>query len=139
MHIGASLGRVLTSWLLSALVAIPLGLAMGRFRLFEKLVDPLVELFRPISPLAWIPLAILWFGIGIKSAAFIIFLGAFFPILLNTTNGVLAIDPVLIEAARVTGSGIHQPVPGTIRQILEIGIGECILGNRCHDRRCHKP
>ncbi len=53
-----------------------------------------------IPPLAWIPIAILWFGIGIKSAAFIIFLGAFFPILLNTVSGVVTINPTLIEAAR---------------------------------------
>ena len=63
-------------------------------------VRPLVEVVRPIPPLAWIPIAIVWFGIGVKSAAFIIFLGAFFPILLNTISGVTSINPILVEAAR---------------------------------------
>ena len=103
VHVGASLGRVVSSWLLSALVAIPLGLAMGRFRMFEKLVDPLIELFRPISPLAWIPLAILWFGIGETGKIFIIFIATFFPTLLATVVGVKGVDPVLIRAGQVLG------------------------------------
>ena len=88
VHAGASLGRVIVAWLLSAAIAIPLGLAMGRWRRFEKIVDPVIELFRPISPLAWIPLAILWFGIGETGKIFIIFIATFFPILLNTVSGV---------------------------------------------------
>lgn len=103
VHIGASLGRVVSAWLLSAIVAIPLGLAMGRWLRFEKLVDPVVELFRPISPLAWIPLAILWFGIGETGKIFIIFIATFFPILLNTVSGVKGVDPVLIRAGQVLG------------------------------------
>ena len=63
-HIRASLSRVIAAWVLSALIAVPLGLAMGRWQRFENVVDPVIELFRPISPLAWIPLAILWFGIS---------------------------------------------------------------------------
>ncbi len=103
MHAGISLGRVLSSWLLSATVAIPLGLAMGRFRPFEKVLDPVVELFRPISPLAWIPMAIIWFGIGETGKIFIIFIATFFPTLLNTVTGVKGVDPVLIRAGQVLG------------------------------------
>jgi len=103
VHAGASLGRVISAWLLSAAVAIPLGLAMGRWRRFEHLVDPVIELFRPISPLAWIPLAILWFGIGETGKIFIIFIATFFPILLNTVSGVKGVDPVLIRAGQVLG------------------------------------
>ena len=103
VHIGASLGRVVSAWMLSALIAIPLGLAMGHWLRFEKLVDPVVELFRPISPLAWIPLAILWFGIGETGKIFIIFIATFFPIVLNTVSGVKSVDPVLIRAGRVLG------------------------------------
>ncbi len=103
MHAGMSLGRVTSSWLLSAMVAIPLGLAMGRFRPFEKLLDPVVELFRPISPLAWIPMAIIWFGIGETGKIFIIFIATFFPTLLNTVAGVKGVDPVLIRAGQVLG------------------------------------
>lgn len=102
-HIGISLGRVVSAWCLSAIVAVPLGLAMGRSRRLEKLIDPFVELFRPISPLAWIPLAILWFGIGETGKIFIIFIATFFPILLNTVSGVKGVDPVLIRAGQVLG------------------------------------
>lgn len=103
VHIRASLGRVLVAWGISALVAVPLGLAMGRWRRFEHIVDPVVELFRPISPLAWIPLAILWFGIGETGKVFIIFIATFFPILLNTVSGVKGVDSVLIRAGQVLG------------------------------------
>jgi len=103
IHVGASLGRVVAAWVLSACVAIPLGLAMGRWRRFERTLDPVIELFRPISPLAWIPLAILWFGIGETGKIFIIFIATFFPILLNTVSGVKGVDPVLIRAGQVLG------------------------------------
>lgn len=103
VHIGASLGRVVSAWLLSAVIAVPLGLAMGRWARFEKVLDPVIELFRPISPLAWIPLAILWFGIGETGKIFIIFIATFFPILLNTVAGVKGVDPVLIRAGQVLG------------------------------------
>jgi len=102
-HIGASLGRVLAAWAIATAIAVPLGLAMGYWRPFERIVDPAVELFRPISPLAWIPLAILWFGIGETGKIFIIFIATFFPIVLNTTAGVKGVDPVLIRAGRVLG------------------------------------
>ncbi len=103
LHAGVSLARVASAWLLSAAIAIPLGLAMGRSRLLERLIDPVVELFRPISPLAWIPLAILWFGISEAGKVFIVFIGTFFPILLATVAGVKSIDPVLVHAGQVLG------------------------------------
>lgn len=102
-HIGASLRRVLAAWVIASVIAVPLGLAMGRSRAFERIVDPVVELFRPISPLAWIPLAILWFGIGEAGKVFIIFIATFFPIVLNTVAGVKGVDPVLIRAGQVLG------------------------------------
>lgn len=102
-HIGASLGRVFAAWLLAAAIAIPLGLLQGTHPKLERLLDPLFELFRPISPLAWIPMAILWFGIGEAGKVFIIFIATFFPILLNTVSGVKAVDPVLVRAGRVLG------------------------------------
>lgn len=103
-HIEQSLYRVLYGFFLALLVAIPLGIMMGWSRVLRELFTPLVEIVRPIPPLAWIPLAIFWFGIGLKSAVFIIFLGAFFPILLSTVSGVLSVDRVLIEAARTLGA-----------------------------------
>jgi ABC-type nitrate/sulfonate/bicarbonate transport system permease component len=103
-HIEESLYRVLYGFCLALMVAIPLGIMMGWSRVLRELVTPLVEIVRPIPPLAWIPLAIFWFGIGLKSAVFIIFLGAFFPILLSTVSGVLSVDTRLIEAARTLGA-----------------------------------
>lgn len=98
-----SVCRVLAAWSLAALIAVPLGFAMGRWARLERVLDPVVELFRPISPLAWIPLAILWFGIDEGGKIFVIFIGTFFPILLNTIAGAKTIDPVLIRAGRVLG------------------------------------
>jgi ABC-type nitrate/sulfonate/bicarbonate transport system permease component len=102
-HIGASLTRVLSAWCLAGAIAIPLGLAMGRMPRVERLVDPVVELIRPISPLAWIPLAILWFGIGEFGKIFVVLVGTFFPTLISTVAGVKRIDPVLIHAGQVLG------------------------------------
>jgi ABC-type nitrate/sulfonate/bicarbonate transport system permease component len=102
-HTGTSLGRIFLSWILASAVAIPLGIAMGRSDLMDRFVRPFVELFRPISPLAWIPLAILWFGIGLSGKVFIIFIGSFFPVLLNTIAGVKGVPPILITAAKTFG------------------------------------
>lgn len=99
----ASLRREFMAFLYAA-VAIPLGLAMGWWKPFNNQVDPLMEILRPIPPLAWIPLSILWFGIGDTQNEFIIFLGIFFPILLNTVTGVKSIDNSLIRAGRSLGA-----------------------------------
>lgn len=131
LHIFYSLQRVLFGYTIALAAAIPLGLLMGWSRTASALFEPLIEMVRPIPPLAWIPLSILWFGIGIKSAAFIIFLGAFFPILLNTMSGVRGIEPVLIEAARMLNANrsfffLNVLVPGALPSILtgmRIGIG----------------
>ena len=103
VHAGFSLGRVSAAWLLAVAIAIPLGLAQGSSPAVDRFLDPVVELFRPISPLAWIPLAILWFGIGESGKVFVIFIATFFPILLNTVSGVKSVDPVLIRAGQVLG------------------------------------
>lgn len=130
-HVLYSLYRVALGYAIAALLAIPLGLLMGWSSGLLKMIRPLFELVRPIPPLAWIPIAILWFGIGIKSAAFIIFLGAFFPILLNTISGVLSIHPILIEAARTLHARekdifLKVLLPGAVPSIfvgMRIGIG----------------
>jgi ABC-type nitrate/sulfonate/bicarbonate transport system permease component len=130
-HMLYSLYRVALGYVIAALLAIPLGLLMGWSPKFLRMIRPLFELVRPIPPLAWIPIAILWFGIGIKSAAFIIFLGAFFPILLNTISGVLSIHPILIEAARTLHARekdifLKVLLPGAVPSIfvgMRIGIG----------------
>ena len=127
-HVYASLSRVLSAWSLAALVAIPLGLLQGTSRRFERVFDPVVELFRPISPLAWIPLAILWFGIGESGKIFIIFIATFFPILLNTVSGVKAVDPVLIRAGRVLGADTKLKLFITV--ILPAAMPTIIVGLR---------
>jgi ABC-type nitrate/sulfonate/bicarbonate transport system permease component len=102
-HLMASLKREAMAFLFAA-SAIPLGIAMGWWRLAYNQVNPIMEILRPIPPLAWIPLSILWFGIGDEQNEFIIFLGIFFPILVNTIVGVKNIDPILIRAARSLGA-----------------------------------
>ena len=131
LHILYSLERVLWGYGIAVAIGVPLGIVMGWSRRLNALLEPIVELIRPVPPLAWIPIAILWFGIGTQSAAFIIFLGAFFPILLNTINGVLSIDPVLVEAARTLNARdrnifLKVLIPGSLPSILtgmRIGIG----------------
>lgn len=123
-----SVGRVVAAWALAALVAMPLGFAMGRWRSLERLLDPVVELFRPISPLAWIPLAILWFGIDEGGKIFVIFIGTFFPILLNTIIGVKTVDPVLIRAGRVLGCINDTAL--FLRVVLPAALPQVIVGLR---------
>jgi ABC-type nitrate/sulfonate/bicarbonate transport system permease component len=130
-HILYSLYRVGLGFAAAVILGIPVGLWMGWSPRLRRVVNPLVELVRPIPPLAWIPIAILWFGIGMKSAAFIIFLGAFFPILLNTVSGVLAINPIYFEAAQTLNARRKDVffkvlVPGSIPSIfvgMRIGVG----------------
>ena len=102
--IAASLKRVGTAMGLASLVGFPLGGALGGSRRFAWSVEPLVNFLRPIPPLAWIPLSILWFGIGDAQNQFIIFLAAVFPITLNTMEGVQNVDRQLIRAARTLGA-----------------------------------
>ena len=130
-HILNSLYRVGMGFAVAAFLGIPMGLLLGWSPILRHIAGPLVELMRPIPPLAWIPIAILWFGIGIKSAAFIIFLGAFFPILLNTVSGVLAINPIYFEVARSLNAKKRDVffkvlIPGSIPSIfvgMRIGVG----------------
>jgi len=103
VHTGISLARVFAAWTLTGAIAIPLGIAMGWSRRFERIVDPFVEIFRPISPLAWIPLAILWFGINEAGKVFVVCVATFFPTLLSTVAGVKRVDPVLVHAGQVLG------------------------------------
>ncbi|AFC99990.1 putative ABC-type nitrate/sulfonate/bicarbonate transport system, permease component [Methanocella conradii HZ254] len=104
INAGWSLLRVLLGFLVASAVAVPLGVAMGWLPELSYIVDPIVEVIRPIPPIAWIGLALLWFGIGINSAIFLVFIGAFFPILLNTIAGVRNVEKRLIEVAYTFGA-----------------------------------
>jgi ABC-type nitrate/sulfonate/bicarbonate transport system permease component len=110
MHAGISLGRMFISLGIASLLAIPLGLAMGLRRTFDEVVDPVVELLRPISGIAWIPLALFLFGIGNVLPVFIMTYAAFFPILLGTIAGVRSVDRRFIDVARTMGVARHTIV-----------------------------
>lgn len=85
-------------------IALPIGMGMGWFRSMDRIADPIVEIFRPIPPLAWIPFAIVWFGLTDSAAGFIIFVGAVFPILINTYVGFRSLPKVYVESAKVLGA-----------------------------------
>jgi ABC-type nitrate/sulfonate/bicarbonate transport system permease component len=101
----ASLFRVNAGFLLAALTAVPLGIALGRSRRWFTLCEPLIESFRFVIPFAWIPLAVLWFGTSELGKLFIIWYAGFFLILLHTIAGVRGVDPDLVKAARTLGAG----------------------------------
>jgi NitT/TauT family transport system permease protein len=88
---------------MALLVGIPIGILMGWYRRFDVFLDPLIELLRPIPPLAWIPFAIIWFGLTASAAGFIIFAGAVFPVIINTYSGFRGVPRVFVEAAKMLG------------------------------------
>jgi ABC-type nitrate/sulfonate/bicarbonate transport system permease component len=98
-----SLGRIFPGFFLAVLIAVPVGLLMGTNRFVFRLLEPITEIIRPIPASAYIPVAILFFGIGNEMKIFVIVLTCFFPILLNTYSGVRAVDPVLIDTGRTFG------------------------------------
>ena len=107
-HIGYSLWRVLAAYLLAAGIGIPMGIAMGWNVTIRKIISPVFEVLRPIPPLAWIPLAILWLGIGEGPKIFICFVGAFVIFVLNAYTGMRYTERLLIDAARTFGATRHQ-------------------------------
>ncbi|CAA2099480.1 Putative aliphatic sulfonates transport permease protein SsuC [Methylobacterium bullatum] len=102
-HLVASLARVFGGFSLAALAAVPLGLLIGRVPLARQILDPTLQILRPVPVTAWLPLAMILFGLGPRSAYFLVFLGAFYPILVNTIFGVRSVEPRLFEAAAMLG------------------------------------
>src|ERR1700758_1788481 len=98
-YIVASLFRVTWGFVLAAVVGIPFGLVLGWFPRAQLAFNPLIQALRPISPIAWIPLAILWFGVGNLSPVFLIFISSVFPMIVQTTSGVHTIDRRYLRAA----------------------------------------
>ncbi len=131
----ASLYRVVVGFLIGAGLALPLGLAMGANEKVYKFFDPLLQVLRPIPPIAYIPLAILWFGLGNPPAIFLISLGAFFPVLMNTISGVRHVDGIYIRAARNLGADratlfLRVILPAATPYILtgaRIGVGTSFI------------
>ena len=130
-HIAASLLRVGVGYLLAAGLAIPLGVAMGWYPAIYRAVNPVIQMLRPISPIAWIPLAILWFGVGNTSPIFLIALSSFFPMVVGTVAGVHSVERQYIRAAEnfgITGQRLLRQVviPAAMAQIvtgMRIGLG----------------
>ncbi|WP_375464336.1 ABC transporter permease [uncultured Methylobacterium sp.] len=130
-HALMSCRRILFGFLLAGGLAVPLGLLMGRFRLLREIAFPICEVLRPIPAIAWVPMAIMLWPTNEGSVVFITFLGSFFPILINTLQGMAMVDPVLVRAARCLGAGeaaLFREVylPASLPQIftgLTVGMG----------------
>lgn len=105
-HTLVSLQIVLGGFFSAILIGIPLGILMGWFKRIEAVVDPLFQLLRPIPPLAWIPISLLWFGIGMQSKIFVIWLSAFVPCVINSYTGIRLTEPLLVKAA--LGLGVKR-------------------------------
>ena len=127
----ASAWRVFAGFAIAAVAGIGLGIGIGWSRLFETLAEPTLQVLRPIPPVSWIPLAIIWFGIADKPAIFLVFLGAFFPILMNAIHGVKTCDTNLVRAGAMMGGKSNELLryivfPASLPSIfagLRIGIG----------------
>ena len=130
-----SLYRVVVGFVIGAGLALPIGLAMGANPKVYDWLNPLVQLLRPIPPIAYIPLSILWFGLGNPPAVFLIALGAFFPVLMNTIAGVRQVDGIYLRAARNLGASggtmfLRVILPAAVPYILSgvrIGIGTAFI------------
>jgi NitT/TauT family transport system permease protein len=130
-NVGISVRRVLLGFAGAAVVGTVLGIMVGRYRIFRSLAMPAMELFRPIPAIAWVPMAIMLWPSNEVSIAFITFLGAFFPILLNTIHGVEQVDDVLLRAAHSLGAKekdviLYVVIPGALQHIftgLAVGMG----------------
>jgi ABC-type nitrate/sulfonate/bicarbonate transport system permease component len=112
-HLASSFQRYAYGVILAALIGVPLGLLMGWFRLLDDIVTPIFDGLRFIAPIAWVPFAALWFGVGVGGPVMIIFAGAFPPCLINAYRGARFVEPRLIEAGRMLGTG-------NLRMILEV-------------------
>lgn len=110
VHLWYSLRRVFIGYAIAVVVGIPTGLLMGYSKLINAWIKPVFDLFKPMPPIAWISLAILWFGIGESSKVFIIVLGAIVPVILNAMNGIRLIDPSLYHAIRMLGGNSRQEI-----------------------------
>lgn len=129
-HIYWSLARVIPFYILGALVGILLGVTMGWYKTVEAIFKPIFETIRPIPPIAWIPISIVWFGIGEGSKWFLIFLAAFVTVTINVYSGTKSVDPVLVGCSKMLGANDFQVfttivLPSTVPYIfagLQVGL-----------------
>jgi NitT/TauT family transport system permease protein len=136
-HISASLMRVAAGFLLATVLAVPIGLWMGRVDAVYEALNPLFQILRPISPIAWIPIAILWFGVGNASPIFLIFIASIFPMIVQTASGVHTIEQRYLQAAEnfgVSRARLFRQVifPAVLPQIIvgmriSLGVGWLVV------------
>jgi NitT/TauT family transport system permease protein len=126
-YVVASLFRVTWGYMLAAVLAVPFGIAIGMSVRARTTVNPLIQILRPISPLAWIPIAILWFGVGDFSAIFLIFLASFFPLTVTAMTAVNDVDPVHLRAGENFGLSRWQTIA---RVIVPAIVPQLIVGMR---------
>lgn len=130
-HVLLSCRRILIGFAIATVIAVPLGLIMGRFKAIREFIFPISEVLRPIPAIAWVPMSIMLWPSNEESIVFITFLGSFFPILLNTLHGMSMVDPVLVRAAQCLGAretSIFREVyfPATLPYVftgLTVGMG----------------
>lgn len=126
-YVVASLFRVTWGYVAAAILAIPFGLLLGWYRRADMAVNPFIQIFRPISPLAWIPISILWFGVGDSAAIFLIFLASFLPLTVTAVNAVSSIPAVYVNAGRNFGLSHAQLV---YRVLYPAVMPQLIIGMR---------
>ncbi len=107
-HLGASTWRVVKGFGIATAIAVPLGILIGRIPRVSAMTDPTLSLLRPVPVTAWVPLVLIVFGLGSRSAVILIFIAAFYPVLLNTVAGVRAVPARLVEAAAMLGTSRRQ-------------------------------
>ncbi|MGZ0750775.1 taurine ABC transporter permease TauC [Kluyvera sichuanensis] len=130
-HLAASLGRIVVALLAATIIGIPVGIAMGLSPTVRGILDPLIELYRPVPPLAYLPLMVIWFGIGETSKILLIYLAIFAPVAMSALAGVKSAQQVRIRAAQSLGASRAQVLwlvilPGALPEILtglRIGLG----------------
>jgi ABC-type nitrate/sulfonate/bicarbonate transport system permease component len=133
--VAASLGRVIMGFLIAAVLGVTLGTLIGRSRNMERLLEPALELLRPIPPLAFLPVFVLWFGIGESSKVAFITYSAFFPIFTTTTDGIKFVDILLIRAAQTLGASEREifrmvVLPAAMPSIItgmRVGFAQCLF------------
>src|SRR6266550_441555 len=126
-HLASSFGRFAAGFGLAVAIGIPLGLIMGWFRWLDAIVSPVFDAVRFIAPIAWVPFAALWFGTGIGGPVMIIFAGAFPPCLINAYRGARFVDPHLIEASQMLGTGHLRTI---VEVLLPASVPSIVAGLR---------
>lgn len=126
-YIGDSLTRVFAGYAAAIVAGVPLGFLLGWHAALARAVNPLIQMLRPISPLAWMPLAVIWFGVSNAAPIFLIFLASFFPIVVAAMNGVRNVPPVYLQAGRNFGLSTSQLM---IRVVAPAVLPRIIVGLR---------